>query len=42
MNAFEELLDYINRKAGNIGALLAVTFWLVVLFFALKSMLFFH
>ena len=42
MDGLQNILDVINRRFGNVGAIVAVAFWMLVLFFALKSMLFLH
>ena len=39
MEAFGRWLTRINRKYGDAGAVVSVAFWLIVLFFALRSML---
>ena len=40
MDRFQAILDRINEKFGAAGSVLSVVFWLVVLFFTFKGMLF--
>ena len=39
METFSRWLARINRKYGDVGAVVSVIFWLIVLYFALRSML---
>ena len=39
LDELQRLLDRVNERFGSAGSVLTVVFWLVVLFFALKSML---
>lgn len=42
MDKLQNVLDRINSKIGGVGAVLSVLFWVIVLYFALRSMLFSH
>lgn len=39
MDRLQELLDRINEKFGGIGAVIAVTFWMIVLAMAIEHMI---
>ena len=39
MDRLQDLLDRINAKAGGVGSVIAVLFWMVILYLAIASML---
>jgi hypothetical protein len=39
LDKLQRLLDRINAKAGDVGSVLAVLFWMVILVLALAHML---
>lgn len=39
MNKLQDLLDRINAKVGGVGSVIAVMFWMVILYLAIASML---
>ena len=42
LDRLEGWLKRINTRFGAVGSVVTVAFWLVILFLALRSMLFFH
>ena len=38
----QDWLEKVNRRYGDVGSIVSVIFWLIVLVLALRSMLFFH
>ena len=39
LEKLQSLLDRINAKAGGIGSVVAVMFWMVILYLAIENML---
>ena len=39
LEKLQTLLDRINAKAGGVGSVIAVAFWMVILYLAIANML---